>query len=69
MKTTGKYHLVGVSTTESLMIPQKDLNVSESKKDIEFDDIILTCRWVLEGILLLFIGCIGIVGMEDISIK
>ena len=51
------------------MIPQKELNVSESKKDNDFDDIILTCRWILEGILLLFIGCIGIVGMDDIAIN
>ena len=51
------------------MIPQQDLNVTESKKENEFDEIILTCRWVLEGILLLFIGCIGIVGMEDIALN
>ena len=35
---------------------------SEDESEINHQDIILNCRWVLEGILLPSIGVIGILG-------
>ena len=40
----------------------KDFNVTE----FSFDDITLTCRWMLEGIMLPGIGIIGIIGKTTI---
>ena len=49
------------------MTPAKDLNLTlEEHQDNEIESITLKCRWLMEGILLPSVGCIGTIGKHTI---
>ena len=51
---------------EDLTVVHNNISIrndsSDDEREINHQDIILNCRWVLEGILLPSIGVIGILG-------
>ena len=52
-----------------IMTPTQDWNLTgEGQQENELESITLKCRWLLEGILLPSVGCIGTIGKHTIKI-